>query len=98
MQDPTIVICARREDPFARVDKRLLDDPELSWTAKGILAYLLGKPKDWKLRVSDIVKHGNQGKHAVRAALNELRSFGYAEYVEVRQVGKFNAGIWKFWN
>ena len=96
MSDPNIVILARRDDPFARVPKSMLNDDSLSWRAKGILSYLLGKPSGWKLRVSDLVNHGREGRDAVRSALNELRAAGYAEFVEGRSVsGRFIAACWK---
>lgn len=87
---------ARRDDPFARVPKSMLDDSSLSWKAKGLLSYLLGKPAGWKLLVSDLVNRGCDGKAAVRSGLNELRAAGYAEYVEGRSSeGKFAPAVWK---
>ena len=66
-------------DPFARVPKSILDDVRLSWKAKGILAYLLGKPDDWQVQTGDIIKKATDGRDAVQAAFKELRTFGYAE-------------------
>lgn len=77
------------------VSKTLLDDTRLSWAAKGIAAYLVGKPPGWKMRVSDLVKHGIEGKHAVRVAINELRAFGYAQFTQPRENGKVQAGVWE---
>lgn len=82
-------------DPFARVSKTILDDDRISWRAKGIAAYLVGKPDGWKLRVTDLVKHGTDGKHAIRAALNELREFGYAEYTQSHVDGRLQEGHWE---
>lgn len=72
------IIHHRQEDPFARVPKSLLDDPNLSWKAKGILAYLLGKPQGWKTQISDIVKRGKDGSTSVTSGLRELRAAHYA--------------------
>jgi hypothetical protein len=94
-QGETIITLAKRHDPFARVPKTLLDDPALSWSAKGILAYLIGKPSGWKLRVNDIINHGTDRKHCVRNALNELRDAGYADYVQLRVNGRLAEGVWK---
>ncbi len=76
--NPTI-IRERREDFFARIPKDLLDDSNLSWKAKGILCYLLGKPDDWKARVNDISNRSTDGGAAVTSGLMELRKAGYAE-------------------
>ena len=92
---PNIRIVARREDPFARITKSMLSDSRISWEAKGILSYLLGKPEDWKLRVSDLVKHGTAGERKIRAALNELRAFGYADLVQDREGGRIVGWTWR---
>jgi hypothetical protein len=90
-----IILSSVTRDPFARVSKQLLDDPKLSWKAKGIMAYLLGKPPKWKLRVTDLVKKSSDGKHAIRAALKELQVNGYATFERVRLDGKIVDTIWK---
>lgn len=90
-----IVKVAARPDPFSRVPKDLLNDPSISWRAKGILAYLIGKPKDWKMRVTDIQKHGREGEDAIRSALMELREAGYAELVRIREKGKTKEWLWR---
>jgi len=91
----TIFKMAGARDPFARIPNELLSDARLSWKAKGILSYLCGKPDGWKMRVSDIAKQSTDGKHAIRAALNELRALGYAEYIQPRVKGVFDSGCWK---
>ncbi len=79
--------CADREDPFARIPKSVLDDPSLSWRAKGVLCYLIGKPPGWKCRATDIIKHATEGKAAVWAALKQLRRIGYAQLIQIRDEG-----------
>lgn len=87
-----IVLHDSKEDPFSRVPKTLLDDPNISWAAKGLLAYLLGKPKDWKLRVSDIISKGPEKEKAIRSHLSNLRKFGYAKYQRPKSIGE--PGVW----
>lgn len=92
---PLTIHATKSRDPFARVLKSLLDDKRISWKAKGIAAYLLGKKDGWKLRVTDIERHGPDGKHAVRAAVNELRAFGYARMTALRQRGQIVDWQWE---
>lgn len=54
-----------------------LNDPNLSYKAKGILAYLLSKPDDWKCVVSDLSKNAKDGRDSVYGGLQELRKYGY---------------------
>ncbi len=79
-----IVRISKRENPFAQIDKRLLEDKRLSWRSKGILAYLLSKPNNWEVRSEDVIAHGSEGRDAVRAAMAELKSFGYAKLEQTR--------------
>jgi len=66
------------------VDKGILENPRLSWKAKGILIYLLSQPDKWVPQVTDIIKHGTASRVAVQAALQELREEGYARLVSQR--------------
>lgn len=88
MSDIATIHIYRTADPFARVPKAVLEDDTLSWKAKGILAYLLGKQRTWKAQVQDIVNRGTDGKSAVRSALKELRGAGYARLTRVKSGGR----------
>ncbi len=69
--------CKNKSNPYVIMDKRFLSDTNLSWKAKGILAYLLSKPDDWIIRESDIVAHARDGRDAIRAGLRELVAHRY---------------------
>lgn len=90
-----IVRVSKREDPWARIPKAVLGDKSLSWKAKGLLSYLLGKPNDWKLRVGDLMKQSTDGEVAVYSGLNELRTAGYAILTSTPRVnGQFVGNDW----
>lgn len=67
------------ENPFVMMDKRALADPKLSYKAKGILAYLLSRPDNWTINVSDVVNHSPDGEFAVRTGIKELIAAGYVQ-------------------
>ena len=69
---------------FATMNKGFLEDERLSLKAKGILAYLLSKPDDWKVIVGDIVKHCKDSKSAIYSGLKELKENGYYKKIPVR--------------
>ena len=79
-----IIRVERIPNRYATMDKRFLEDDRLSFKAKGILAYLLSKPNNWKVVVWDLVKHCKDGKSAVYAGLKELREAGYYEKKPIR--------------
>ena len=57
----SIVRIARRERNFVVLQKDCLNEKQLSWGAKGLHSYLIGKPDDWQIRVSFLVKESKQG-------------------------------------
>ena len=69
---------------FVVMDKTFLEDSRLSYKAKGILAYLLSKPDDWKVIVGNLVNYSADGKASVYAGLKELKEYGYYEKVPIR--------------
>lgn len=73
-----------KDNPYVMMNKAGLNDPRLSFKAKGILAYLLSKPDDWQVRVKDLANHSADGSTAVRSGLKELIQCGYAEFRRTR--------------
>ena len=69
----------RKDDPFVRVDKDLVNDERLGWDTRGLLIYLLGKPDDWTVRMSDLLKSGPAKLTAMRRMINEAIEYGYME-------------------
>lgn len=65
------------ENPYVIVDKGFVNNPELSWKAKGILLYLLSKPDNWQVYGQDIVKHSTEGRDAVASGIAELIKHGH---------------------
>jgi hypothetical protein len=82
-------------DPFARVKRAMLEAQNLSWKAKGILSYLLGKPDNWQLKEADLINRGNDGRDSVRSGIAELQSAGYLRKEVVKgKSGQFSRNIW----
>ncbi len=74
----TIVrVATNRDHPYVMLDKRLTEDPSLSWKAKGLMAYMLSRPDGWQIRVTDLVRRSDDGEYAVKSGLRELEQRGY---------------------
>lgn len=80
-----------KDNPFVMIDRRVLENPVLSWKAKGLLGYLLSRPDNWKIVMGDLVKRSTDGEFATRKALNELVKVGHIVKVEEREKGRFLA-------
>ncbi len=85
---PTIRVVKRAS--FAMIDRRTAEDERLSFRARGVLLWLLAKPDDWHTDSILIAEAGQEGRDAVRTALNELQRYGYL----VRERRQNEAGQW----
>jgi hypothetical protein len=73
-----MIVRAPREDRFTILNRSIISDPRLSFRALGLLTFILDKPDDWRIEAEGLASgEGREGRDAVRAALKELRSFGY---------------------
>lgn len=78
------------ENPYVMLDKFSINDAALSWKAKGLLAYLLSKPDDWKVYERDIIAHAKDSRDSVRTGLKELEGAGYIVREQTRnRQGRF---------
>lgn len=72
-----------------------LIDPNLSAKAKGLLAYMLTLPNDWRFHQEELKKHFTDGTKSIRTALNKLITQGYVVKKSLRDVnGKFSGTDW----
>ncbi len=86
---------ATRRYRFVIVDQSAVEDQRLSWAARGLLAYLLSRPDDWKVLVNDLKKRGNLGRDGIYALLRELRRAGYVRFQRHRDAqGRVRGGTY----
>jgi len=88
----SIIKTSFKEHPFAQIDKRMLENPALSWRAKGLLSYLLSKPDNWQIRTADLIAKSVEGRDAVYSILKELIKARYIITEQALVQGKF-AGV-----
>lgn len=78
----SIIRGPRPESNWYALDKRISGDERLSWAARGLLVYLLGKPDNWRVSVDHLRKQTEiarvrTGRDGVYALLAELHEAGY---------------------
>ena len=82
--DKSYIRKAVKKNKFVTINNRVFQDDRLSWKAKGLMGYILSRPEDWRVLVSDLVKRGKDGADAVRSGLKELEEFGYMSLRPIR--------------
>lgn len=79
----------RLDSHFTIIANATFEDPNLSWAAKGLLAYILSRSKDWQVHLWQLASiysgtsRGN-GRDAIWALIRELRDEGYIKYTKSR--------------
>lgn len=71
------IIRVEKNENYSTINNTGLNDCNLSFKAKGILAYLLSKPDNWRCQVNDLTKKSKDGRDSIYAGLRELRENGY---------------------
>lgn len=79
-----------KDRPYVVVSKSLTNDKRLSFRLRGMLAYLLGKPQGWQVRMNEIQDAGTESEDAVRSMFAEGRRFGYIKTVARRVKGRMS--------
>lgn len=74
----------KKNNPFVQIDKGIVNDPDISAKAKGIMLYLLSKPEGWKIYEVDIVNNMKDGKSSISAGIKELIEAGYIKRERLR--------------
>ncbi len=65
------------KDSFSVTPNSLLNNPSISLKAKGLYAFMQGKPNGWKFSVERMAEQLKEGEKAIRNALHELEQAGY---------------------
>lgn len=85
------IIRVEKNKNYTTICNVFLEDKRLSWKAKGILAYLLSRPDDWKIykqHLKTVSKDGYDGTHT---GFEELVKYGYASKKKYTIAGR-----WRF--
>ena len=86
------IIRRKKNRNYSTISNECLQDPSLSWKAKGLFAYMMSLPDDWKLYKTELLKHATDGKDSTRSGFDELVDRGYVIPQELRDENGRMAG------
>jgi len=93
-REPTIFrVVKNKNNPYVMIDRRPIENPALSYKAKGILTYLLSRPDGWEICMTDLIKRSTDGRASTRAGLKELEEAGHLKYDQSREKGRITGWI-----
>ena len=81
------------ENQFTQIHNAWVRDSKLSYKAKGLLTYLLSHEVGYTITIGQIIRESNDGRQAVRSALEELIETGYLETKRTTDQRGYNAGL-----
>lgn len=70
---------------FVVLPNAAVNDPRLSFRARGLLAYMLARPPGWRYNAERLARETTEGRDAVSVALRELARLGYYRATRIRQ-------------
>ena len=88
MSDSLIIRGNIREN-FSVLPNDLMNDERLSADALGVLVYLLSKPTDWQVRVTELRRRFDIGRDKVYRILGSMEQYGYLVRESVKTEGQF---------
>ncbi len=88
-----IRVSHNKDNPYVILNKKVLEIPDLSLKAKGLWAYLISKPDNWKVSIVHLAKALKEGERSIRTGIDELKKFGLCEYRQPKvENGKWGKG------
>lgn len=92
----SIIRAPRPEANFYMLNKAISEDTRLSWAARGLLVFLLGKPDHWEVSTHHLINQTadclgkSSGRDSVRGLIRELEQAGYLQIaLERTESGEF---------
>jgi len=85
----SLIVRSSLKDNFSVLPNELMNDNRLSADQLGLLVYLLSKPYDWQVQVTELRKRFDVGRDKIRTILACLEQYGYISKEQVRAEGKF---------
>lgn len=92
----SIIRAPRPEGNFYLLNKAISEDRRLSWAARGVLVFLLGKPDHWEVSTHHLINQTKDcigkvsGRDAIRGVIRELELAGYLQIsLERTEGGEF---------
>ena len=80
---------------YVIISQICIEDQRLSWGAKGLFAYLAGRPDKWEIHFADLLNRGAGGKFKLPQYLQLFPAHGYLKIEKNKDAGgKWSGAVW----
>lgn len=94
VKDNSVIRRVVKEKKYAQIDNDLINNRSLSFKALGILTYILSKPDDWQIYISDLMRE-KDGEKSVRSGLKELIELKFMQRYRVYDMDTGKVHHWE---
>lgn len=84
-----MIIRSKLDRDYTSIPNAIIEDETLSAEARWLLIYLLSKPRDWVVRIGDIMRAGGFGRNKGYDLIKSLENAGYILKQQARDGGAF---------
>jgi len=85
-----MIIRVKKNKNYTVICNECLQRPDISLKAKGLFAYLMSLPDNWKIHKKELVNHFKDGTTSINSAFKELEKAGYIITKHIRdKKGRF---------
>lgn len=90
-----ITLRTERKKKWTHLYLGAVEDPSLSWGAKGLHTYLMSRPPNWQIRYTDLLSRSRNKRTALKTLCRELKAKGYLYTSNNRDTeGRFAGTVW----
>jgi hypothetical protein len=84
------------DKPYTRIDNDVIRNKNLSWKARGLLAYLLSHSEGYQVRIDTLHTFSKDGHGSTLSGIKELKKAGHMYFVKKQdpQTKQWLAGYW----
>lgn len=83
------VIRVKKTENFVSIHKECLENPSLSFKAKGLWAYCMTRMNNWEFCVAHLSTVSKEKEDAIYSAIKELEAAGYCKKIQRNINGRF---------
>ncbi|MED1406952.1 DnaD domain protein [Bacillus mycoides] len=82
----------KKDTNYSVIHNTPLRDENLSWRAKGLLAYMLSLPDDWTFHATELSQHAKDSEKTTTSIIKELKKAGYLRRypIQNQETGKIS--------